>query len=419
MHPFLDEKGILRVGGRLHQSKISLNQRHPIILPADAHITKLIISEIHQLTLHGGPQLVLNILNCRYWVLGARRIVRQIVQKCIVCFRQCPSSHQQLMGNLPLARLEPCRPFLRSGVDYAGPVHLRLSKGRGIKTTKGYIAVFICMVTGAMHLELASDLTSSAFVAVFKRFVARRGRCTDIYSDNGTNFKGAQRELLHLYREISKDEKLNKLIVNGGTIWHFNPPSSPHMGGYWEAAVKRVKYHLKRILGNTTLTFEEFTTTLCQIEACINSRPLCPASLDPADLNALTPGHFLIGEPLLSVPEPDLRPVSTNLMTRWQHVQQLYQHFWSRWHKEYLIQLQNRHKWQQPNRNLEIGELVIIRDEQLPPTKWKLGRIVDTHTGTDGLVRVVSIKTKDGISMRPSVKVCPLPRSEDVNTVPK
>ncbi|XP_011858157.1 PREDICTED: uncharacterized protein LOC105555724, partial [Vollenhovia emeryi] len=168
------------------------------------------------------------------------------------------------------------------------------------------------------------------------------------------------------------------------------------MGGIWEAGVKSCKHHLKRVMGNALLTFEELSTVLVQIEACLNSRPLTPLSTDPDDLQCLTPAHFLVGESMTSFPDADVTDVQLNRLDRWRLVQRMTQDFWKRWAAEYISNLQGRTKWKKEQCNLKIGDLVVLRDEQLPPLKWKLGRVLELHPGADDLVRVVTVKTVDG-----------------------
>lgn len=316
------------------------------------------------------------------------------------------------MGELPAARVTPSRPFLVCGVDYAGPVQIKANRFRNSKSSKAYIAVFVCFSTRAIHLELVSGLSSQDFIAAFRRFISRRGKCTDIYSDCGTNFVGANRELKQLLSQVQAPSHrllLNQEFAIEGINWHFSPPSAPHFGGLWEAGVKSVKHHLRRILGESRLTFEEFYTTLCQIEACLNSRPLTAMSSDPSDLSALTPGHFLIGSAMTSIPEPNLDHAPVNRLDHYQRLQQLVQHFWKRWSTEYLARLQQRPKWCHRQHSPQIGDLVLVRDDDLPPTKWRLGRIVKTHPGRDSLVRVVSLKTVNGLVKRPITKISLLP----------
>ena len=187
-------------------------------------------------------------------------------------------------------------------------------------------------------------------------------------------------------------------------------PHAPHFGGLWESGVKAVKHHLKRVIGDQRLTFEELSTLVIQIEACLNSRPLTPISSDPTDLNPLTPGHFLIGGALRAVPEYDLRDINTNRLGRYQLLQQMFQHFWQRWSQEYLHQLQQRSKWRSDtSKNWKTDTMVIIKDDHLPPMQWRLGRIVSLHPGGDGRTRIVSVKTTDGVIRRSVTRLCVLP----------
>lgn len=315
------------------------------------------------------------------------------------------------MGQLPAARVNPHRAFLNSGVDYAGPIFIRTSKGRGHHATKGYICLFICMATRAIHLEAVSDLTTQAFMSAFRRFVARRGHCAHLWSDNGTNFVGAAKELKTLFQE-GKDnlaKEVSELLANDGTSWHFIPPRMPSYGGLWEAGIQSTKRHLTRINKDTKLTYEEMATLLAQIEACLNSRPLC--QVDNLTETILTPGHFLVGEPLINVPDRDYEHQKASLLTRWQLIQKMTQDFWRRWQTEYLNTLQQRYKWQTPVSSPSVGDVVVIKDENLPPTKWLLARVEQLHPGTDNLVRVVTLRTPAGNDLkRPLSKLIPLPR---------
>lgn len=412
LNPFLGADGLLRVGGRLEAAQIPYQRKHPIILSNKGHLIDVLISDFHIRNLHSGTQLTLSSMRQQYWVIGARNAVRAHIHRCVTCIRHRKNPGKQLMGNLPETRVTPSRPFLICGVDYAGPIILRLHAGRGNKTTKGYIALFVCFSTKAIHLELVSDLTTNAFLASFRRFTARRGKCTDIHSDCGTNFIGAQKELRELHAAIVQqlsDPQLGTTLANDGINWHFNPPAAPNMGGIWEAGVKSVKMHLRRIVGTTPMTFEEFSTVLTQIESCLNSRPLCQLNDDPNDNEALTPGHFLIGGPLNSLPDPSLDHLAISRLSRWQLCQKLVQHFWSRWRNEYLNTLQQRSKWWKTENNVKVGQLVLVIDDNQPPANWTLGRINEIFAGKDGLIRVASIKHKNGYIKRPISKLCLLP----------
>ncbi|XP_029054184.1 uncharacterized protein LOC114881530 [Osmia bicornis bicornis] len=191
-----------------------------------------------------------------------------------------------------------------------------MALGRGHKSTKAYIAVFICLTIKAIHIELVSDYSSSAFLAAYQRFVSRRGFPVAMYSDNGTTFQGANRELTSAYHSVIQNSDLRNNLASRGVAWHFVPPNAPHFGGLWEAAVKSLKHHMKRTIGSYTLTFEEMSTLLCRIEACLNARPLAPMYECIDDCQALTPGHFLIGTPLVAPPEPSVLELRDNRLSR-------------------------------------------------------------------------------------------------------
>ncbi|XP_024889769.1 uncharacterized protein LOC112466111 [Temnothorax curvispinosus] len=413
--PKLDSDGFLRVGGRLHSAFLPINTKHPFILPKDSPFTALIIADAHLRTMHGGTQLTTNFIRTEYWIIGGRAPIRSFILKCIRCARFRQKRAQQIMAPLPIENLTPSRAFLHSGVDYAGPFVLKTWRGRNPQTYKAYIALFVCHATSAIHLELVTDYTTDAFIAAYKRFTARRGICATLMSDCGTNFQGADSELKRLFSSSSEElGNLAMLLANHGTQWKFNPPSAPHFGGKWEAGVRSVKFHLKRVVGDNLLTFEEMSTWLTQIEATLNSRPLCPLTDDPNDLNALTPGHFLIGGAPTIIPEPSLEAVKVARLSRWQLIRQMLDSFWTRWSSECLQRYLSIYKWNKATPSLKVGSLVLVVDERYPPSKWPLGRIIETFPGSDGYTRVVSVRTQHAVLKRPIVKVCPLPIESDV-----
>ncbi|XP_055605396.1 uncharacterized protein LOC129753588 [Uranotaenia lowii] len=308
--------------------------------------------------------------------------------------------------------------FRRSGVDYFGPVYVRPVPRR--PAVKAYVCIFVCLCTKAVHLELVSDLTTDRFIQALRRFVGRRGKCAEILSDNGTNFVGARnkmRELLELLRDRSHRDQVAKECANSGIQWSFSPPSAPHFGGLWEAAVRSAKNHLLRVLGEEPVSPEDFNTLLVQVEACLNSRPLTPCSDDPNDLDPLTPAHFLIGSSLQEVPDENVLDVPFNRLSKCQQVQKRFQQFWKRWRREYLCQLQARTKrWKSPI-GINEGMLVVLKDENLPPLRWKMARIQQTYPGSDGVVRVVKLKTAQEYIDRPVEKLSGNPQSKPTSTV--
>lgn len=398
---FIDDAGLVRVGGRLSRAEVSFDVKHPLLLPRNHKLTFLLIDEYHQKFMHPGAQTLQNLLFQSFWILSPKRAIRSVVSQCIKCFRAHPKqASAPVMGDLPSHRVNKIKPFSNVAIDYGGPFDISLGRGRGNKTFKAYICVFVCTSTKAIHIELASELSAEAFLAALKRFVARRGRCNNIISDQGRNFIGASNMLDKLLADAAESQKIK---------FSFNPPGSPHFNGLAEAGIKSVKTHLARVVGNQRLTYEEFATVLTQVEAMLNSRPLTPMSSDPHDLTALTPGHFLTLEPLTMVPESNLVDEKISVLCRWKLIQKMHQDFWRRWLNEYIHTLQQRTKWNKLQNNIRIGSLVLIANELFGPLKWSLGRIVALHPGSDGVCRVVTVKTATGQYKRPVVKLCPLP----------
>lgn len=404
--PFLDHTGLIRVGGRLQRSMLSDDAKHPYLLPKSSHVTSLLITAFHRRLLHAGPKLIIAMLRQEFWILSCREAVRRVIFKCVKCTRHKALNPTPCMGILPETRVHSVRPFFSVGTDYGGPYLIKERKRRNTKTTKVYIALFVCMATKAIHVEIVSDLKTDAFLAALDRFIARRGVPTHMYSDCGTNYVGAARQLKFLFRNKDVQTQISARVICN---WYFNPPAAPHFGGLWEAGIKSVKFHLKRVIGTQVLTYEEFETLCVRVEGILNSRPLTPASMDPHDFTALTPGHFLIGQPLLAVPEENITEVPMNRLTRWQLLRQMHQSFWKRWSQEYLNTLQVRQKWTSIQDNLKVDDLVIVEAPNQPPSVWRMGRITAVHPGPDGTVRVVTINTQEGEMKRPVVKVVKLP----------
>jgi len=414
LRPFIDDKDILRVGGRLkNASTIEVFQRQPIILPGDSIYTKLLFQREHIRCMHGGPLAILALVRLYYWPLKARNIARATVHKCVTCFRQKPVFVEPIMGDLPRERIEPSRPFKISGIDFAGPLLIKDSLKKRASLTKGYVCIFVCFATKAVHIELVIDLSTKSFLNALNRFFDRRGKSAVIYSDNATNFVGANRylkEIYDLFKSTEHNNEIQKQTANDGVEWRFIPPRSPHFGGLWEASVKSMKNLIGRVLSESHLTYEELNTILTRVEACLNSRPLTEMSSDPSDLTYLTPAHFLIGESLMAIPERDETTIPANRLDRWRRVRQYTQILWKRWSNEYLNQLQVRKKWSvERGPTLAIGTIVLMRDENIKPLNWKLGRVLSVSHGEDGVIRTALVKTMTGEYNRAVRNLCPLP----------
>nr|CAI5838923.1 unnamed protein product [Callosobruchus analis] len=221
LHPFIDSDGAIRVGGRIENSDFSYDKKHPYILPNDHHITKIIARNEHIRLSHAGPQSLLASIRERFWPISGKRLTRKIVRECITCFRFSLKQEHYLMGNLPKFRVTPARPFISVGIDFGGPFLIRDRKGRNFKTSKAYIALFVCLSTKAIHIEIVSDLTTDCFLAAFRRFTSRRGICSLVISDNGATFVGASRELKQFIHS-NQNEIANNLASNQ-IKWSFIP----------------------------------------------------------------------------------------------------------------------------------------------------------------------------------------------------
>ncbi|XP_036347054.1 uncharacterized protein LOC118756397 [Rhagoletis pomonella] len=414
--PFIDEDGLMRVGGRLENSSLNFESKHPIILPKGHELTEALIDHFHRKMLHGGPQAVLASIRLQYWPIGGRKAVAKVINKCIRCFRVKPKTAEHLMGNLPADRVQANRAFLVTGMDFCGPFLYR-SEVRNKPAIKCYICLFVCFSTKAVHLELVSDLSTPSFIAALKRFICTRGKPKTLWSDNATNFVGAKNELAELKQLFFNDQNrqaIHQQCLDDGIDFRFIPPRSPHFGGLWEASVKTAKFHFWRVVGLSVLNFDELRTLVVEISAVMNSRPLCPLTENPEDLDVLTPAHFLIGSAFTALIEPDVSVLNINRLDRWQRVCYMQQIFWKKWSAEYLTLLQQRSKWRSRKPNIEIGTMVLVKDENLPPLKWPVARVIETIKGSDEVARVAVLRTASGTTRRAINKLCVLPMNPDV-----
>ncbi|XP_059051901.1 uncharacterized protein LOC131846582 [Achroia grisella] len=410
--PFICGEGLLRVGGRLNHSDLSYNRKHPVLLPKDHPLTSLIIDHHHKIHCHAGSTALQAILQTQFWIISARQAIRTRIFKCISCFRTKAKPTEPLMSALPTDRVVATGVFHTVQTDFAGPFIIKSSRLRNAKPLKAYLCVFICSSTKCVHLECVTDLSTEGFLAALTRFTSRRGLPSVIRSDNGTNYVGTNRHLDEVQRYLASREVQSQLSSNAGKrdiTWRFNAPAAPHFGGLFEATVKAAKTLLRRVIGDQILTFEELVTIFTKVEAVLNCRPLCPLTQDPQDLEVLTPAHFLIGRSLLSVPEYNFEDIPNSRLSRYNLIQALSQRFWRKWSERYLHSLQMRNKWTSPIDPPKVDDLVLIKEENLPPLKWRLGRIVELLPGKDGVVRVVRLITSTGTITRPVVKICRLP----------
>ena len=368
---------------------------------------------------HAGPTLLTAQLSSRYYIFGCHQVVRSITRACVTCCHASAKPKPPILGQLPTARVSPDIVFDKIGINYAGPISITYGYVAKPTIVKAYVCVFVSLSVKAVHLEPVSDLTTEAFIASLRRFISKRGKPPVIWSDHKTNFVGAASELQDLFRFLNQHNSqqiISQFCSNQNIQLDFIPERAPHFGGLWEASVKSFKSHLKKITTNIKLTYEEFTTILTQIEACLNSRPLTCMNCNDDGIEALTPGHFLIGGSSKVHLTIDLsRPLT--LQKRWHLCQSILNHFWKRWSGEFISSLQRYIKWNKSTRNIKVNDVVIVREDGLLPTKWAMARFVEVHPGQDGVVHVVTIKTSNGTYKRPVTKVAVLiPTDDSTNT---
>ena len=396
------QDGVLRVGGRLRNAPTSTDFKQPVILPSNHHVTKLLIRYHHELVGHSGAGMTWSSLRRRFWILKGGAAVRRVLGNCFSCKRRNAALGEQLMGELPAARVTPEQPpFSNTGVDYFG--YILVKQGRS--HVKRYGCLFTCLASRAVHIEVAHFLNTDSFLNALRRFMNRRGAPTAIFSDNGSNFVAGERELREGVRNFSQ-EKIQRYLHQIEIEWHFNPPLASHMGGIWERMVRSVKKILKVLLKNQVVTDEVLQTLLTEVEGILNSRPITQVSQDSRDLEPLTPKHLLLLRPNSCLP-PDVFTDADSYGARsWRQAQYLANQFWRRWLREYLPLLQLRQKWMTPRRSLKEGDLVLVADENAPRGEWPLGRVVQTYPDRIGRVRYVDVRVGMKNLRRPITKLC-------------
>lgn len=394
LDPFLDTNGILRIGGRIQNARMPDSIKHPIVLPKGGHVTELVIRHFHDKVFHQGRGMTVNeIRNNGFWIIGCSSTVSSLIMKCVICRRLRSALRDQKMSCLPSDRLEPSPPFTYSAVDFFGPFYIK----EGRKELKRYGVFFTCMSCRAVHVETANSLDTDSFINSLRRCIAIRGPLRQLRSDRGTNFVGAESELKQALNELDNEKIRQVLLEENCDLFEFkmNVPHASHMGGVWERQIRSVRNVIASLLykHGTQLNDESLRTFLYESAAIVNSRPLTVDNInDPLSVTPLTPNHLLTMKTKVVLPPPGNFP-STSLYShkRWRRTQYLVNEFWVRWRTEFLQNLQPRKKWLSPKRNMAVGDIVLLKEDNLPRNHWRLGRIVDVYVDDDGLVRKVKV----------------------------
>ena len=402
--------GILVCEGRMDFSDLAQAAKKPTLLPKNHKFSELVIMECHERVHHCKERSTLAELRSRFWITKGRQYVKRVINSCLVCRRfkgKCYNAPPA--PPLPRYRVTEAPPFSRIGVDFAGPLFCKESKG---KTAKVYVVLYTCCVTRAVHLDLVNSLDAARFLNSFRRFASQRGTPDLVVSDNAKTFKSTAK----LLRQLYNNDHVANFMRSRRISWRFNLPRCPWAGGLFERLVRSVKRCLRKVLGNARLNFDELHTVLREIEATLNSRPL---TYQYETDEVLTPSHLIFGyrlSPFAFGINPDAgnsEVDQTTLSKRFLFLRNKLLHFWKRWKSEYLTDLREHHCLTNKGSNvISEGDVVLVQDDQLKRGQWRIGIIEGLIVGKDGHVRGVNLRVsstgKPQFCSRPVQKVYPL-----------
>ncbi|XP_046459823.1 uncharacterized protein LOC124206177 [Daphnia pulex] len=398
--PFLDESGVLRLGGRLSRAKLPYDVMHPPLLSGKHPLSRMIIRAFHDSMHHLGTDFVLSHVRQHFWVTGGRELVKRVRNECVPCRRFRPKAALQMMADVHRARLGAGHPlFTYTSVDYFGPIDV--THGRG--TAKRWGVLFTCMVTRAVYVDIAISLSASDFLMVLRRFISVYRKPAHMFSDNGTNLTGAER-LLRVELDRLKDDSVLTTELKALRIeWFFQPAQTPHFGGSHESLVRSVKNAFYAALDQEksvlrTPSDEVLRTLLFEVSGLLNSRPLTYCSSDPDDFRALTPNDFLNRAPVADLPAGDFNKALPR--DHYGYVQRITNFFWDVWRGSFLQSMTSRKKWRTPARNFAVGDFILDDWKNAPRGRWRTGKIVKVYPGADGLVRAADVEFSTGILRR-------------------
>ncbi|CAM4510486.1 unnamed protein product [Leuciscus chuanchicus] len=353
LNPML-QNDLICIGGRLKNADVEIKQKNPVILPKHNHVSLLFIRHHHTQVKHQGRHLTEGAVRAAgLWILGGKRLINSTLHKCVTCRRLRGRMQEQLMADLPPECLKSCPPFTYVGLDVFGPWHITTRRTRGVQPeSKWWAILFCCMSSRAVHIEVIASMDTSSCVNALRRFFAIRGPAKQLRSDCGTNFIGACRELGMSAEQ--PDTTVQRYLHQQGCSWVFNPPHASHMGGSWERLIGVAR----RILESMLL---EHGTRLT---------------------------HEVLQGKKVGTPPPPGDFTDRDLLTKqWRQVQALSNMFWRRWRQVYLSTLQGRKKWTKSHQNLQEGDVVLLKDNQVVRNSWPMAIVTKAIPGKDGKVR--------------------------------
>uniref|UniRef100_A0AC35ET50 Integrase catalytic domain-containing protein n=1 Tax=Panagrolaimus sp. PS1159 TaxID=55785 RepID=A0AC35ET50_9BILA len=402
---FKDGDEMLRVRSRLENSGND-DLASPLFLPQSEE-TNLLILKIHHGSLHAGPRHVLTEIRQNFWLSKGLSTVKKAIKSCRPCLKYKAKPYQlPEMAALPNSRVKQYLPFQHVGVDCAGPFTI---KNNG-EDQKVWITLFTCLTTRAVYLDFVKEMSASAFINVFRRFINTFGTPSSILSDNGKNFKATGTHIAPIWHNSNPDPELMDYVAGKKIDWHFITERAPWKGGVYERLIGSVKIALKYGIGRKRLSEEDFRTLLVEVQGILNSRPLVEAE---GELKAIRPIDFILPNASLGTsrfndqsdestdptyfPQEDFK---TKLLKTLKTTTTCIDRTWKRWNKEYLTKLretsQNLHKQKGLDLIPEVGEVVLIDDDEVPRGSWRLGKVVQVNESRDGKVRAVVVQTSNG-----------------------
>ena len=402
--PFMGPAFLIRSTGRIHRLvETEYDTKHPIILDGRHSLVKLFVSDIHYRYQHQFLDYLRAVIHLEFAILNLRSLLKSIEVHCLICRKRKAKTVTPMMAELPVERLgyrQP--PFTNCGVDYFGPFYVSIRRS----SEKRLCFLFTCMTTRAVHFEIVSSMDTSSCVMGIERIIARRGTPSVIWSDNGTNFVGAEKELLNCIQ--SWNGQAPPELAKKGIKLKFNPPVAPHQGGSWERLVRCCKRVFYAIIGSRKLTPEVLETTFCLVEQSLNARPITSVSASPDGFEVLTPNHFLLGRNCTSFPSLSFQEHFDH-RKQYLRAQSYVNAIWSRWPRDYVPALNKRSKWHSDSDViLKTEDLVWIVDERSPRGHYPLARIKTLNYGKDNIARSAVVTTRSGELTRPAVKLAPV-----------
>eukprot|EP00794_Sanderia_malayensis_P000965 gene965-biopygen216 len=362
----------------------------PIYLPTNALFTEKLVMNNHVSTGHGGVSLTMSSIRERFWVPRLRQLVKKLRLKCAGCKRfhakafGCPPP-----GILPKDRTEGSRPFEVIGVDYAGPFRY---KCKGQIERKAYILLFACSLTRAVYIETVTDMTVEQFIPCLKGLIARRGRPSNIYSDNAKTFISGAEKL----KVILKSEKFNNYLARNDIRWTFNLSKAPWWGGQYERIIGLVKQSLYKVVGNANLKLPELKEVMLDVETSLNNRPLCYVE-DDIQMPELTPNVMMLGSNNVLLQE-DIHSIKQGeLRKRAKYLERCKENVWRRWSNEYVKALREKHNLMHHSKDnqISVGDVVLIKGEAKNRGQWRIGVVESLIQGKDGIVRAARLRSKN------------------------